>query len=229
MACIRTPVNRDVNPRATVAVVGTSSALDSASCGQKDRVVPSGRESAILLLFLLLAGCTGEDSKPPPGTCPVSLVDHFRWTLVDEPAGTDAGQDPGDLGPCSPEDISTELYGDGSFSVSVITRTCSRAALEQPLLEPVAAGEMLQIRIGHYELETATATQGLLEIDLDGSSAWTEIVPIPIGRTNAALIEDEVPSPVAAPAGAPIRWRVQNHGVNSWNLLDVSVQKTCPE
>lgn len=202
--------------------------LTALLAAQRIETVISGRRRSVpLLLVILCVGCSG--SEPPP-LCATSILDHFEWKLLENPKGADR---PGDLGPCIDDAISTELWAEGEYageySISVITRECSRATLEQPIQEALEAGEPMQLHLAHYPLETATAAEGLLELELNGQALWSTTVPIPVGMSPADYIDDEVAAPATLPEGTPIRWHVENHGTNSWNLLDITVMRPCPE
>ncbi len=178
------------------------------------------------LWWLVVCGCHGD---PPPGLCPTDLVDPYSWTLVDEvdaDAGIAADGGEADRGPCGPQDLTTEpIDVEGKQSLSVVTYSCSRATVQQPLGAPLAAGDMLEVRIVHFNLEDYPLTEGHLDLELDGRSVWNKTVPIP---SDYALIDESFSLGFAVDQGALVRWSVANHGPNSWNFVDLRVPRPCP-
>lgn len=173
------------------------------------------RASLSIALWALVAGC----GPAEVAECPSTLVDHFRWALVPESGAV------GSKGPCNRNDITTEFFG-AEPSVSVDTTGCSAATLEQPTQLPIAAGDNLHLRIYHYPLTSTVSGVGHLEVALGATSLWTREVPLP---SDSQLFEADVILPEAAAAGTPIRWHVDNHGNNTWNMVELSVMAPCAQ
>ncbi|MEQ8277770.1 MAG: hypothetical protein RMA76_00275 [Deltaproteobacteria bacterium] len=169
----------------------------------------------LILLVALIAGC---GPSPEVTQCPTTLVDHYRWSIVPETGEV------GRKGPCGRNDVTSEFFG-AEPSVSVITTDCSAATLEQPTMIPVAAGAAIHLRVYHYALTSSVTGVGHLELALGDDSLWTQDVDIP---SEGELFETDVVVPSAAAAATPIRWHVDNHGDNSWNLIELSVMADCP-
>lgn len=176
------------------------------------------RPSLAILASAAFGAACGAAKEAP---CATSLVDHLAWKLVPE-----SGGEAGDKGPCGPNDVTFEFFGNGVPSVSVDTRRCSRATLEQPTLVPTMAGETLQLTIYHYAITSTASGDGLMTLAFGDRELWRETVPLP---AEGRLIESKIVLPAAADAGAPIRWHVENHGDNTWHLVEASVMRTCPE
>lgn len=141
-----------------------------------------------------------------PGT--EDLVDTTAWVLLD-PA-----DDPGggiDGTPCTPLD-----YGPEDAGFEVRTEACDGAVFEQPLLADVRAGDRVGVGLSHLDLwsEDPDAVAEL-SLWLGDEPLWSVVLDMP---RAAGVLDEEVTSPVAAPMGSPIRYRVQNHGRNSYDL-----------
>lgn len=168
-----------------------------------------------ILALAFAVGC-GPSEVPQ---CPTTLVDHYRWAIVPETGEV------GRKGPCTRNDVTSEFFG-AEPSVSVVTTNCSAATLEQPIRLPVSAGANLHVRLYHYALTSTVVGVGHLELALGDTSLWTDEIDLP---SEGELIETDAVVPTAAAEGTPIRWHVDNHGDNSWNLIELSVMAACPE
>ncbi|MCB9686323.1 MAG: hypothetical protein H6738_15290 [Alphaproteobacteria bacterium] len=141
-----------------------------------------------------------------PGT--VDLVDAAAWTVLD-PA-----DDPGgglDGTPCTPLD-----YGPEDAGFEVRTDACDGAVFEQPLLAGLAVGDRVGVGVLHLDLWSADPdATAELSLWLGDEPLWTVVLSMP---REAGVVDDEVLSPLAVEVGSPIRFRVQNHGRNSYEL-----------
>ncbi len=169
--------------------------------------------SAILLLG---TGCTAQAwGEPEP------LVVASGWEIVadDDPFGAPpAGWS------CDPQGWGTEVFG-LEDSLVVRTQLCDFVSFEQPILAPIRAGERVFVRAWHDPL-TAWDTDGgavaaHLGLSIAGQFVWGVEIPIP----NAGqIVLADVELPVQAPEGARAVFHVDNHGANTYHLLEVSVR-----
>jgi hypothetical protein len=113
--------------------------------------------------------------------------------------------------------MSEALGGDDAFSVD--TGRCSYLTVMQPALRAVAAGEVLQVRLWHFDLTAFEPAEAHAAVLVDGLALLDERVPIP---SPGGLLVKEVPAERVIPAGAPVYFHLHNHGTNSWSLVEVS-------
>ena len=152
---------------------------------------------------------------------PRLLVDVDAWS----PMSVDAAPEPlrpppGTRLQCDPAlGYGPEDFG-GEWVFEVNTGHCNWSTFEQPLLEDIAAGELVRPRMWHGELVSFVPAEGYAAVAIGDEVLWEYRVPIPSDSHLAAdgwIAEDDIPK------GTPIRFHVHNHGVNSWNLVDVTV------
>lgn len=156
-----------------------------------------------------LAGCAG-DWGPKE-----ALVDHERWRLATE--DDVFGAPPDDLY-CDPLGWGYELLGPEP-SLQVWTDGCAWATLTQPSLLPLKAGDRVDFRLWHDPLiapEPAVATVGLA---IGGHVLGVWRLPIP---SDAGPVLGAWRVPWDLDAGTPVLVHVENHGTNSYHVLDVA-------
>ncbi len=174
-------------------------------------------------------GCAPAEEPSPQCDVNVSLIEHEGWTAMpirDDPMTE--FYDVGILGVCEPNSTLFESFG-GEPSWSIDTKDCSWATVSQTAKIPVDAGEPLYVRVWHTEQSPSLAT-GVAHVNVGAQRMpmWDEEVPIPI--EEGGLLSASFPAPESIPAGAELFWHVDNHGFNSWNLLEFSVVRSmdCP-
>lgn len=160
----------------------------------------------------------GADDAVEPAV--VSLIDNTAWSLVGvdvDPFVVDGGPSP-DL--CPESDIQSEDTPDGVW-LDVSTEGCAWATLQQPLLHPVAAGDLVRITVVHFEI-LAGDTDYTLQVALgpDAEVIWTESVALGAGYE---VIQATVSPSVAHAQGDPIWYHVSNHGENNWSLAAIDL------
>ena len=128
--------------------------------------------------------------------------------------------------PCTPKEVLVEEQ-DGDQWYEVKTTGCNYWTASQPTLESIEPGDAVVIRVyrwkildgdGGYKLTLAMAGDPLTPI-------WQETLAVP-GKSG--LWAAELPQKSTWPKGSDIYWHVENHGINSWNLIEVSVRKAQP-
>jgi hypothetical protein len=183
------------------------------------------------ILFILAAAACDESAGPESCETNVSLVDHNAWRLLPE------GEDP--YGPppttetftpvhCAEVDTGPEVFG-GEMSFSVYTFQCSWATVAQQSLISVAAGEPLVLRLWYFSQTAFEPAQAEVIVAADDTPLHARTIPLP--TTEGGLVYESIPSPIDIGPETTLRWHVSNHGVNSWNLIEVAVTRTgpCPE
>jgi hypothetical protein len=172
---------------------------------------------------LLVVGlaCPSEPDDPPIDPLPRALVDVEAWTPAE-------GELPAAFVPldgarisCDPIDgYGPEPFG-GDLVFEVNTGFCNWGTFEQPLLDDVAAGELVQPRLWHFELTSPFPAEGYAALAIGHDVVWEYRVAIP---SESALAADGWIAEANIPAGTPIRFHVHNHGINSWNLVEITAE-----
>ena len=146
----------------------------------------------------------------------VSLVDHFDWIPVA------SEQDPFDDrqadSACALDGVTVTLLA-GELSYDVETGKCSYITATQPSQQPLELGDLVKVRLWHFELTAPSTGDGHAVLEIDGERVLDVRVAIP---SPGGLIKAErrIDRPVRA--GAPIHFHLHNHGQNSWALVEVS-------
>ncbi len=162
----------------------------------------------------LLAACDVPSAEPMLSV-PSSLVEPEQWQ--DSPS-RDAFADlrPADV-ECDPVRglyLQRSPWGD-RFEIN--TAWCNYATVEQPLLEPLAAGDTVEVRVWHFDLTGAPA-EAYVGVAVAGEIEWERIIPIP---SEGGLIAETFEVSEAVEAGTPIQFHVHNHGNNTWELVSI--------
>ncbi|HAN30622.1 MAG TPA: hypothetical protein DCQ06_03400 [Myxococcales bacterium] len=124
---------------------------------------------------------------------------------------------------CADADVLVEEQ-DGDQWYEVKTTYCNYWTATQPSLVAIAPGDLLRIRVYRWKILDG---EGGFELTLSiGAGAkqalWQQKLAIP-GKSG--LWAEEILQTQAWPKGSPLYWHVQNHGINSWNLIEVSVRR----
>lgn len=174
-----------------------------------------------LLGVPLFGGC---DAEGPLPTCEtVSLVDHEVWEPL--PMEMDPFQPaPGDrIYECregidtGPEVVNEELQ------FHVLTGFCNWATYTQPLEEPLAAGEQLYLKLLVYQQVEFPGVVATVGVAVGEEIVFTDELIVPTAESK--FYDVAVPLSERHEAGEPICFHVGNHGTNSWNIIDLAVQR----
>lgn len=126
----------------------------------------------------------------------------------------------------------------GEQSLTVKSACCNYVTLAQPALRQVRRGDDLVIRLWHFQLTGPSKAEAYTAIQMGERLVWDARLPFPcrggiIGAVpggdcpDASRPADADPSQFEAdfdlPAGASIYLHIQNHGENSYNMVEISV------
>jgi hypothetical protein len=176
-----------------------------------------------LLLCLAAAACS-DGGGGLPNLCEVrtSLIDHDLWTQLapeDDPWAV-AGRER-----CTDERMRAEPFETES-SYTIETRGCSWGTVEQPSRIAVRAGEPINYRMWYFSQTNFEVAEAEIMVAQGDQPLWTQRVPLP--SPEGGLRFDTIPAPRDIAAGEILRFHAENHGTNSWNLLEVSVTRMEP-
>jgi hypothetical protein len=145
-------------------------------------------------------------------------VDHFAWTVAAASAD-----------PFLPRRPQGSVCEDGSFRpeisfeeqvIEINTARCDYLTLVQPAKTSVMRGEILYIRLWHYNLTAPSGGAAYIAVGFGDCLMLEEPRPIPsLSRVTVARF----PAPISIAAGTPIYFHVDNHGANTYDLVEVSV------
>lgn len=171
---------------------------------------------ALALLALVACGGAVDPGRAAPdaGRGVADGVWPSRWTLLapsDDPWGTH--RDP--EAPCDPRGLRDET---DYFEID--TRVCGAATVEQPLGVEIRAGDRLEALVWHLDLVADTPATGHVALAIGEHVLLEQDVAIPSGER---LYDVRRVATFDAPAGAPVRFHVHNHGYNSWRLAYLRV------
>jgi hypothetical protein len=156
------------------------------------------------------------EASTPPNRGRASLVDHFRWI----PLGSE--EDPFDDrsadSTCALDGVTVAPLA-GELSYDVETGSCSYITATQLSQQPVEVGDLVKVRLWHFDLTAAEPGEGHAVVEIDGQRVLDARVAIP---SPGGLVRAELRIDRAIPAGAPIYFHLHNHGQNSWALVEVS-------
>lgn len=149
-------------------------------------------------------------------TVRTSLLAPAHWQLLD------AGEDPFKDGPamidCLAGAVVAEDLG-GENVLGVDTGFCNYVTARQATLRAVAVGEVVKVRLWHFELSAPEPAEAHALVQIDGLRVLDDRIPIP---SPGGLTVREMRVERAIAAGAPAYFHLHNHGANSWALVEVS-------
>lgn len=131
-----------------------------------------------------------------------------------------------------PEDIG----GEPSFSIQ--TNCCNYVTLGQRTTRDIRRGDQLTIRLWHYQLTGPSNAKSYLAVQINDRLAWEARLPFPCAGGITGFVPNgdcrDAATPAEsdpyrftadfdAPAGSVVYLHVQNHGENSYNMVEASV------
>jgi hypothetical protein len=153
---------------------------------------------------------------PPDAGARTQLVVPALWQVL-EPAEDPFDDRPAEIHCGAGAAMAELLGGEGSFSVD--TGACDYLTVTQGTRRAVAAGELLKVRLWHFDLSAPEPAEAHAAVRVDGLPLLDERIPIP---KPGGLITAQLLAPRAIPQGAPVLFHLHNHGANSWSLVEVS-------
>jgi hypothetical protein len=144
-------------------------------------------------------------------------------TLLEEVAVADdvfADHRPTDLD-CAEPGYMIEPLG-GVPAMELDTTKCPYITIGQTTLLDLEEGDVLLIRLFHFELTAPDPAVAHLAVAIDGAVLWELDVPIPSPST---LVVERVPVLEDVPAGANLQFHADNHGFNTYSLLEISRER----
>jgi hypothetical protein len=184
---------------------------------------------APLVLFAVTLGAAcaepqadGAESTdgPLPEAEPRQLVDANAWLAAPSERDVFVGHKPGTV-ECPPVDGYGAVDFGGYPAFEVYTNICDYLTVEQPLGDDVAAGEFVNVRLWHFDLNAADPAIGVAAVSVGGEVRWEYEVEIP---GPGALASSGWVTDRDLPAGTWVQFHVRNHGVNSWNLIEITAE-----
>jgi hypothetical protein len=167
----------------------------------------------VFVLVLVLGGCP----EPEPEPTPMPLVLGEEWARVVDPS-VDVFADQ------RPSDAVCDDFGWGVDpfyqALEVQTDMCDYVTLNQPSLEPVEPGDVVNISGFHNTLTAETPSEGYMAISIDGEIVWEFTAAIP---GDAAPIEESFTAERSFALGSDVQLHVHNHGPNTCALVSVMV------
>jgi hypothetical protein len=156
----------------------------------------------------------GESSSGGGAGQPVPLVASDAWALAA------AAEDP--FADHRPAYVQCEIGWDVETGVlEVNTDLCVYGAFVQASLEPIHAGDELELILLHDALYfkdgEATAHVG---IGFGSEIAWQTELPIP---SAAAQVRQTWTAPADVEVGSPVHLHLHNHGTNNYRLVSLTV------
>ena len=113
---------------------------------------------------------------------------------------------------------SEPIVGVPSFTID--SAGCNYLTVVQPALVAVRPGDPIYVRIWHFTLTAPAPAVAYLALQAGDDPLWSAQLPIP---SATGLVIETTTATRAVAAGAPIYFHLQNHGNNSYNLIDVKV------
>jgi hypothetical protein len=106
--------------------------------------------------------------------------------------------------------------------LEVLTLICDFLTLSQPSLVDLAEGDALRIVVSHGPLAApdSSPAEGFVAVRVGDTEIWTTTVPLP--STQSQSFQAEWIADRDYPAATPIAFHVDNHGTNSWRLLEIT-------
>lgn len=172
-------------------------------------------------LWKMILAASGVSSMACGGDEPPrirSLIDHRAFAVAEGEADPFRAFRP-IREACDPEAYGFEMFSEEP-SYTVRTAGCAYLTVVQPARVSTEPDEQIRIRLWHYNLVNVDgASEALVAVAIGGEPLWQARIPIP---SRGALRVETVALSHGFPEGASVAFHVQNHGINTWNLLEIS-------
>jgi hypothetical protein len=149
------------------------------------------------------------------------LVHHGAWALLSE-ASDPFDDATSEATPCDMFHLGSgfgyELFvGEEAFFVQ--TGFCDYLTVEQPTLVEIREGELVKVRLWHFELTAPEDGEAHVVVRLGDETLFEDHIPIPI---VSELLSERWTAPRDIPAGTPVQFHIHNHGANEYALIEIS-------
>jgi hypothetical protein len=172
----------------------------------------------VALLGLLFIACGGEESSTASPTPTGPLVNAFDWQLAAASEDPFASLQPETVS-CSPESYGPEDLA-GIWVYSIDTRDCNWLTVKQKTTVGVAVGDTIRANVWHFELNAPEPAHAL--VGLASAEAIMDQVEEPIPQTGR-LVQLNFLAQTPMPADSWLYFHLNNHGANSWHLVEIVV------
>jgi hypothetical protein len=180
------------------------------------------RAALVGLVAVALCGACGGPDEVPLCEVRTSVIDHHAWQQVAVESDPFAAE--GER--CAPDsNMRAEDLG-GELSYTIETRGCRWGTVWQAAPFALSEGETLNVRLWYFSQTSFDVAAANLVVAVGDLPMWSRQVPLPASEGGLAV--DSVLAPRDVAAGEPLLFHVENHGVNSWNLIEVTVSRMQP-
>jgi hypothetical protein len=156
------------------------------------------------------------DVAVPDGRARASLVTHMLWAPV-APISDPFPDRPDPVSCARTAYMPETLAAEPVFSVD--TGRCDYLTVMQTSTRDVAAGEIIKVRVWHFELSAPEPAEAHVAVRVGDLGVLDRSVSIP---APGGLLTSEMVVATPLAAGTPIYFHLHNHGINSWSLVEVS-------
>ena len=171
--------------------------------------------------LILFSACqpSDVDSVEPVSDAPVMLVWPDDWQQVAEAVDPFVEYRP-DGALCLQDGWGASDFG-GELAFDVDTWLCDYITVQAPIREAIEVGDLVTVRLWHFDLLAGEEdAEAWLILSFDEVTLWETHIPIP---SDSTLIYDQFEATEAMTQGEVLYFHLQNHGSNSYHLLEVSV------
>lgn len=144
------------------------------------------------------------------------LVNPFDWTALPQDAPPFARETPS---PCSEEAYGPEDLT-GVWVYSIDTELCDWLSVEQATALELKPGDKVRARVWHFELTAPIDAKARVGLALGQTVLVTAEKDIP---SDSAMMTLEALIERPWSKGSPLIFHVDNHGANSWHLVEVEL------
>lgn len=153
-----------------------------------------------------------------------SLTNSFNWQSTDtneDPFLILIAQDPNMNRICDTNAHGVEEVSVGVWSYSIETDLCHWLTIKQKVLRPVLAGDRVELKVWHFELNAAQRAVAHVGLATDHEVLIVEEEVIP---QEGRMIKVEAVFTYDLLVGDWIYFHLDNHGANSWHVLEIKLQ-----
>jgi len=134
---------------------------------------------------------------------------------------------------CDPRAYAMEVLG-GLETFEVDSLGCNYLTVSQPSRLSIQPGDKLYLRLVHFPITAPTGTEAYMAVQIGNRLIWDVTIPLPADTSiNNPVpytlylngengVPAEIPVDFAAPAGTPIYFHFQNHGENTYNVVNIN-------